>query len=186
MKHAYKIDLLPDTIKMDRKQRTSFKRSIFYGLTTIIVFIVANIVLWIWQYTYELDQITASKQIEKAEQEIAKLRDTETEIAVLKKKYDAYEQITSQRTMPQTVIADFSALVPKVVSITNFSLNLAEEPNISVSGQAPTRRDVVIFTEALNRSEKFSGSEFNASTQAAGDDNEEYIGFNLTTNLKSK
>lgn len=186
MKHNYKIDLLPDHIKRERVGKTIFRRSLFWSFLIISIFIAANILLWIWQYTYELDQASMRKDIEKTEQDITKLSKSETELIKLKQKYVIYTTITKQRMLPQDIVAKLSAITPKEVTIQSLNVDKVKKPNISFSGKANTRRDVVIFAEALNKSDTFTNAEFSSTNQSAGsdEDSSESITFSMTLDLK--
>lgn len=182
----YHVNLLPDGIKQQRAHKSAFSRTLLITGLIVAVFITVNCIIWALQFTYTVDQATSRSNLEKINQELNASKILQQNLVELEQKYAAYQSIDHSLFTPTELTTALSSQTPPNVKLTNVAIDIEKTPAATITGEAKSRRDVVIFIEALNHSDAFSQAEFTGTSENSTGDTSGLISFTITASLKEK
>ncbi len=184
MNGDFDINLLPNDIRKHKINQQKFVRNFLYAFLLFLTFVTLNIVLWTIEYSYSVSQTNLNDSIKQTQAKIDGLQSIHKELQQLNFKFNVSQNVDKQAMEPEKILSSLSALTPQEITITNADIDLSKKPQITLQGNANARRDIVIFNEALNKSENFTGADTSSTTKLTSTQNPDSLSFTITVNIK--
>jgi len=183
MRNDLAVNLLPNGLKAKRQFQKSLNKTIFTIIIVMLVFVALNIILASVEYSYTLTQNSLNESIAQVEQKISAMDKSQKQAKVLNYKNEISKTLDTTTANPEKILKEIAGTIPQNLSLTAIDIDLNSKTPLNLAGTAPDRRDIIVFTEALNANATFTDAQINTVTNSTKAD---VVGVTFTITLKLK
>lgn len=143
------INLLPPTKKNERQVKRLNSKVLTICIIILAAIFGGSFLLYSYATAINLEIKSADQQLASETARTKKYKDTEKYLKEISNTVTYIDTINSDSLNWNEYIQKFSAIIPDKVRLTSISATTLPEKTLEISGQADSRREVILFLEKM-------------------------------------
>jgi len=177
------VNLLPEEAKEEKQSSVSLQYLIFGAIIVFVIIILVDVGLYVMKFVNSNKGEDYRKEIEAVDTQLKTMATAEQEVKFLYSQYATFSAVQAESKNFVELNKSITDNLPKEVKLDSIQIKVGEDKQLMLSGKADTRKDVLIFLNALNEKSKFTEAVFTNTSQSV-ENNKETVKFEISAKIK--